>query len=151
QVPSPAGMQEWRRAFDSREARKEQLQADLARLSSAFARLQEKPSAPRIAGALAERTALVEFLAYHHFRRPHPRTGQRRIERRWLAFVLRKDREAVLVGLGSLAPVEATLRSWRLAVSTGAGNPRAEDATRLRALLWLPVEKHLGGIDTVLI
>src|SRR5262249_6686626 len=141
----------WRRAFDPREARKEQLQADLARRSETFALLQHKPSASLIAQALDPRTALVAFLTYHHFLRRNPRTGHWEAERRLWAFVLRRAREGTVGGLGALAPVEATLRSGRLAVPSGARHPRAEDAARLRRMLWLPVEKHLADIDPVLI
>src|SRR5262249_39826120 len=101
--------------------------------------------------ALPERTALVEFLAYDHFLPPSRRTGRWQTERRLLAFVLRPDRETVLVRLGALAPVEAALRSWRLAVTLGTGEPRAEEAARSRRMLWRPLEKHLEGIDAVLI
>jgi tetratricopeptide (TPR) repeat protein/CHAT domain-containing protein len=151
QVPPAAGVAAWRSRFDEMEGRKERLQAQLARKSAAFASLRKKPSARRIGEALPARTALVEFLAYDHFLRRDPRTGHWQVERRLLAFVLRGDRAAELVPLKAAAPVEAALRSWRLAVTSGAGNPRAEGARLLRARLWRPVEEHLGGIDTVLI
>jgi CHAT domain-containing protein/tetratricopeptide (TPR) repeat protein len=151
QIPSPSGLEAWRSRFDELEGRKERLQSQLAQKSATFPLLQTKPTARRIGEALPARTALVEFLAYDHFLRADPRTSRWLTERRLLAFVLRQDREAAQIPLGAAAPVDRALRSWRLAVTSGGGEPRLEDARRLRATLWLPVEEHLGGIDTVLI
>jgi tetratricopeptide (TPR) repeat protein len=151
QTPPPAEMEAWRQRFDETERRKEQLQATLAARSQTFALLRQPPSSHRVEQALPARTALVEFLTCQHPRQIDPRTARWQVEDRWLAFVLRKDREPVLIRFDQPDLVERALRSWRLAVISGAGDPRGEDARLLREKLWSPIEEHLGGIETVLI
>src|SRR5262249_50792996 len=75
-----------------------------------------------------------------------------RYEERLLAFVVVKDRAPVCVPLGPAAPVARLIESWRALLT--AARPAAPDekaARELRRRLWLPLEKHLGGVDTVLI
>jgi tetratricopeptide (TPR) repeat protein/CHAT domain-containing protein len=168
QNPAPAGMAEWQKRFDERERRKEHLQTLLASRSARFARLRQKPTARRVQQALPPRTALVEFLSYQHLVKRDPKGRGWLLERRLLAFVLRPNPHRgrvlgggslqgapspVLVRLGEAWAIERALAALRLLAIPTAGRSGSAEAALLllRRQLWEPIEKHLAGIDTVLI
>src|SRR5262249_12864743 len=72
-----------------------------------------------------------------------------RSERRLLAFVLSRGRAPALVALGPVAPVEKALSAWRRGVASVT--PVADQARRLRLLVWEPLRAHLAGARTVLV
>jgi CHAT domain-containing protein len=145
-APSPDTAARWRQAFDRTEQRKEELEVELAQASRHFAALRQRPTARAVAAALPEGAALVEFLVHAHGTSRHD--GQRRL----LAFVLRNDRAPVRVLLGDMDRIQRLIRAWRAPiVGELPTDPTPAVAAQLRARLWAPVEKHLGGARTVLI
>jgi CHAT domain-containing protein/tetratricopeptide (TPR) repeat protein len=149
-TPPPDKLAQWRARFDEQESRKGAAQERLARLCKQFARMLHKPGAGEVVAVLPGDCALVEFLAYWHpFDDPsHP--GRRLWKPRLLAFVLRRGQGVVMVPLGRAEAVDAAIRSWRASVAAGRA-PDTEVAAFLRRRLWLAIEKHLGGVKTVLI
>jgi CHAT domain-containing protein/tetratricopeptide (TPR) repeat protein len=150
QVPPAGELARWRQRFDELDRRKTSLEQQLARASTAFALLRDRPTAARVATRLPARTALVEFLSYRHLLRPAARGWL--LERRLLAFVVRGDREPVLLRLGNADHFAATVRRWRHSVTAAdSAGPDAHAAELLRQRLWQPIARHLDGIDTVLV
>jgi CHAT domain-containing protein/tetratricopeptide (TPR) repeat protein len=150
QVPPAREVQQWRQRFDDVDRRKIELEQQLARASTAFAQLREKPTATRVGSRLPARTALVEFLSYRHSLRLKAR-GRWEQERRLLAFVVRPDRETELLELGQADRLFSAVRLWRQSVTADGARGADPDAARLlRQRLWQPITKHLDGIDTVL-
>jgi CHAT domain-containing protein/Tfp pilus assembly protein PilF len=149
QVLTGKDLASWRERFDALDRRRTDLEQQLARKSAAFNQLREKPTAARVSARLPARAALVEFLFYRHFRRPVGK-GRWTNERRLLAFVVRANREVVLVQLGNASRIRSAVAAWRHSVAA-TGSPDAQAAGLLRTRLWQPIAKHLDGIDTVLI
>ncbi len=140
----------WHERFDRLVHRKNDLQGQLATASAAG--LFEPPTARRVAAALPERSALVEFLVYDHAGRQDARTRRNPVEPRLLAFVLRRDREPAAVPLGAFRPIESALARWRQRVADrDTLLPDPATAAELRRLLWQPIEKYLAGASTLLI
>src|SRR5262249_52250969 len=70
-------------------------------------------------------------------------------EARLLAFVLTRDREPVLVQLGSSDAIYKDVQSWRQAVVKYQGPAKA--GAELRRRVWEPLVKHLAGATTLLL
>lgn len=120
------------------------LQAQISARSAEF-RVQAQPvTLERVAQALPPGAALVEFALY----RPYNVKGQTKAERfgapHYVAYVLRANQPPAWVELGAAAPIEQTIRAWRVALA----NPRSTDVRQLaRALdeqLMRPVRRLLG-------
>jgi CHAT domain-containing protein/Tfp pilus assembly protein PilF len=151
QIPPARDLERWRQRFDDLDQRKTDLEQQLARESVVFAQIREKPTASRVAARLPARTALVEFLSHRHVLRPDAR-GRRPWERQLLAFIVRPDRETLLVELGNSDRISSAIRLWRQSVTADGSRGADPDAARLlRQRLWQPIARHLDGIDTALI
>ncbi len=111
-------------------------QAALSGLSAAFreAREMERVTPEALARALPEGVALVDYLFHGG---------------RLSAFVHRKGAATARVELGRAAPVEQAIREWRPLLIRGKDGLRV--GAVLKRLVWLPLEKHLGGTKVVLI
>jgi CHAT domain-containing protein/lipopolysaccharide biosynthesis regulator YciM len=133
------------------ENRKESLEVRLARLSEGYGKMREarRPTLAAIAAALPRGHALVEFVRYSHLTPRRRSVNPFASEPRFVAFVLRPDKAAVLLPLGPAAPIEAAVSEWRKKAQTAGDVGKA--GGELRRLLWLPVEKHLAGCKAVLI
>jgi CHAT domain-containing protein len=69
-----------------------------------------------------------------------------------LAFVVVKDRPCVCVSLGSSGRLTRLIKAWRAPfLANPPGAPDDKVAQELRRQLWLPLEKHLAEIDTILV
>ena len=141
-----------RKQLDELIARKETLEADLARRSAVYRRRREaKHSGPvEIAASLPEDTALVEFVLYRPATTPEGGQQPRRTEFRLLAFVLRRGRPLALIQLGAAGPIEAEVAAW----SRSSGQ-RREEALKASAELgrrvWDPLRASLDGARVVLL
>jgi CHAT domain-containing protein/tetratricopeptide (TPR) repeat protein len=151
-IPGSGAVASWRERFDRLEASKRQAQEQLAQASPQFARWQHRPSATEVAATLPADTALVEFVSYKHYLRYNRHRHTWLVEPKLLAFVLRQGRPIVLIPLGKVAAFTARVRAWRGPLLSG--RPTAPDfavAAWLSKHLWEPLEKHLVGVNTVLI
>ncbi len=125
---------------------KEMLERALAEKSLAFRQQEEysKAGLTHVLGALPEGAALVSYFRYGW----EPAS--------YAAFVLRAEAPALrFVPLGPAGRIEHAIESWRdeaarrpptLTRAAGKAEKRyREVAGRLRALIWDPLEKYLGG------
>jgi CHAT domain-containing protein len=143
--------QDWRKRFDDLEKEKEKLEVLLARKSETFRRFQKlrDATAKDVADALPAKTAFIDFLFYSHSTPPPEKKGKMRAETRLLAFVLSRGQAPVMVALGATGPIERAVAGWRQAVVKGQSPDRPGQALHRR--LWVPLRKHLRGVDAVLI
>jgi CHAT domain-containing protein/predicted component of type VI protein secretion system len=134
------------------------LERQLSARSAVYRALQEQAllTADDIRAALgkAENVALLDFVDYHHWSAPSPGEREPSVERRLVAFVVRPGQKAVtVVPLGRSQPLVQRIDSWR--ASYGAGKTpsegTADPAAKLRKHLWEPLEKHLKGVNVVLV
>ncbi len=139
--------------LDGARQAKERAERELARRSAAFRQVDDRAAAglAEVADALPPATALVAYQRY--------RAGNG--EEAYAAFVLPPDRLARLVGLGPAAGIDALVDAWRGTVAAGAVPPGPlaagaetacrEAGTRLRAVIWDPVQRILGDPARVLV
>src|SRR5262249_36211531 len=93
--------------------------------------------------------------------KPKERREKEEQKSRLLAFVIRPDRPVQPVDLKELAPIEGLIQEWREAagIDPRPGKARAEfdgkamnaAAQRLHAVLWQPLQEHLGQPRLLLI
>jgi CHAT domain-containing protein/tetratricopeptide (TPR) repeat protein len=169
-VPDPRQHEGWLRQIEVLTDRQESLQRDIARQSAEFRRQQEASelTVAQLRQILPPKTALIDFLDYR--RASPPKDGKTTLEysQHLVAFVVRPDRDVVQVDLREVYPIHQSVEAWRQAILGGGGH---FDDTSLQARLqysenevvqlplpqmvrhfvWRPLEKHLDGIDTVLI
>jgi CHAT domain-containing protein/Tfp pilus assembly protein PilF len=133
-----------------------ELERHLTEQSDAYRTFEAKGriDAGRIRTALPTKTALIDLVEYTHFGPPGEVQNERPEERRLLAFIVRPDREkVVLVKLGSSAALAEHIDNWRTSYGAGrlpsAGSP--DPGMRLRELLWRPLQEHLNGVTVILV
>jgi len=129
---------------------KARLEAELSRRSREF-RGNAKPVTPEsLKTTLPNGVVLVDFLEYEKsLPQPEEDSPCAPPERHLVAFVVRRDRPVVRVELGPVEPIREAIDTWRRTCGregTGAGAGK-----ELRRLVWLPLEKYVGGVQTVLI
>lgn len=150
--PAPSESSAWRSRLADLTDRKERLEADLARQSSAFraGQAQVDRTTAEVRAALPPGTALLDFLEYTHVIPPASTARRSTLEERLVAFVVRPDKEVVRVDLGPTVQIAAAIARWRSA-QDNRDAPTAEIAPDLRRQVWLPLEPYLDGIKTVLV
>lgn len=146
----------WESRFETLNREREDLEQQIAAASEEYRRIQEPLTVAQVQQWLPEDTAFVDFLEYSHSTRDPGSKGKIEWERRYIAFVVHPDREPVMIGLGSAKQIAASITDFRRPFQadgvTGTERKAAADAAQqLRRSLWLPLEDHLAGIDTVII
>jgi CHAT domain-containing protein len=94
--------------------------------------------------------ALLDLFEYVHFIPPREGKGELELERRLVAFVLRKGQAIAQVDLGPAQPVNMAVMNWRRALTA---NPGALDAAArdLARLVWEPLRPHVVDVKTLLV
>jgi len=146
----------WEKRFVTLNLEHEKLEKRLAERSSAFREIRDSLTVAEVRQSLPNATAFVEFLEYRHTISQASREGMKRSERRFVAFVIRPDRQPVAIGLGSAASLTEAITDFRRPLGGSADiaehRERAALAARLiQRELWKPIEEHLVGIDTVIL
>jgi CHAT domain-containing protein/tetratricopeptide (TPR) repeat protein len=146
----------WNDRFAVLNRQREDLEQRIAAGSEEFRRIREPLTVADVQGWLPEGTAFVDVLEYNHSTPNPDQKGKTDYERRYLAFVVLRDQPPMMIGLGSAASLSEAItvfrRPFRVGEYTPANHRAAEAAGRqLRRDLWLPIEKHLDGIDTVIV
>jgi len=153
-TPDPKQAKVWREKLAGLARRKDELEAELARLDAGFS--SEQAAAGRtpeqLQAALPLGTALVDLLVYTAFQPLAQGKGEFQTERRLVAFVVQRDRPIARIDLGPIAPIFKAIDDWRRILVAGKTAPTASDpAIALRRLIWDPVESHLDGIASVVV
>jgi CHAT domain-containing protein/Tfp pilus assembly protein PilF len=153
-TPDPRQAQAWQDRVAELSRRKDDLEAELARLDAGFRaeRAEATRTPEQLRAALPRGTALVDLLVYTAYQPPAQGKGKFQLERRVVGFVVRADRPITRVELGPLAPMQKAIDDWRPILAGGGTAPAAGDpALALRRLVWEPLEPHLEGIASVLV
>jgi CHAT domain-containing protein/tetratricopeptide (TPR) repeat protein len=141
-IPGPDQTDAWHRQIAELSERKERLEADLTRKSTAFRQALEPLTAASLRRNLPNDTVLIDFLEYQHSAaKPVPSGAGSRGEQRLIAFVVRPGHEVRLLTLGPVAPVTEALAAWRAALGTGGDGTAAGQL--LRKTIWEPIEAAL--------
>jgi CHAT domain-containing protein/tetratricopeptide (TPR) repeat protein len=129
----------------------EMLERKLAERSRSFRAERDADRDPlgHLSAALPRDAVLVDFLEYWHGTPPAQGKGRFRYERRLLAFIVRPGGEVDWAALGPVRPLGEAVDEWRK--SFGQGQSGQERGTRLRQLLWSPLQGKLQGARLVLV
>ncbi len=146
----------WKSEIDELSHKQERLEAELSKYAAGLAKeIKTKPlTAKELQAALPADAVLVDFLEYRHSDRPGQGKGPRKLEPRLAAFVVRPDRDIVQLPAHPVKPIADTVEEWRTVYGYGKKKARkgdVEPASRIRDLVWKPLEPHLVGAKVVLI
>jgi CHAT domain-containing protein/Flp pilus assembly protein TadD len=132
--------------------RVEQLQQELTAKSQTFRRqLADRHRAPEdIRQALPTDAVLVDMLEYNHHA-PREKGKKSVWERRFVAFIVRRDRPVERIELGPVAPIAKQIEAWRKSFGIPSDAQAANPGQELRRLVWDKLEPFLAGARTVLI
>ena len=146
----------WEKKFTAINRRQEDIEQRIAADSAEFRSLRVPLTVQAVQHWLPEDSVLIDFLEYKHHL-PDPETpGQFNTERRFVAFVVRRDREPTIVSLGAATEIEKAIANMRRPLLTTDDTTESDAeagraADTLRRNLWLPVEAHFAGAETVII
>lgn len=146
----------WNDRFVTLSRQAEDLEQQIAAGSEEFRRIREPLTVAQVRQWLPDGTAFVDFLEYEHGTPKAEQKGKVDHKRRYIAFVVRPDQEPAMIGLGSASSIAEAITAFRLPFQSDQNtleNRKAASvaANQLRRDLWLPIEAHLDGIDTVII
>jgi CHAT domain-containing protein len=152
QPANAAEKADWLERFQALEARKEQLEVELAGASATYCRFRELrlATAEQVMAALPPGTALIDFVQYTQFTPPPEGKGPLQQEKRLLAFVLTRGRPPACIALGPTAAIDLAVQTWRRDLLKPGTDPRATGGA-LSQRLWAPLASALGGATEVLI
>lgn len=142
----------WHAKFAELHGRREKLEQQIAELSSDFRAIRSGLRVTDLQAKLEPSTAFVDFFDYRYHTRIPDRPGQFLSRRHYVAFIVRPDRAPQAVRLGRVDRVGELIQAMRrpfTGETSAASAGRA--AMAIREQLWLPVEKHLAGVETVII
>jgi CHAT domain-containing protein len=153
QQPANAAQRaDWLKRFNEFEARKEQLEVELAGASDTYRRFRElrAATAEQVAVALPPGTALVDFVQHTYLTPPPEGKGPVQRDERLLAFVLAPGRPPACIVLGPADPIARLVQAWRHDLPDRRRDPQRAGAA-LAQRLWAPLAPALAGASTVLI
>ncbi len=147
---------QWQETFDRLNQQRESLERDIAATSEEYRRIGDALTVSKVQSALPKNTALIDILQYNHTATnidPLQNDGD---QARFVAFVIRPTEKAIMVSLGDAKQLSDAIDQFRNRFTAKTLN-RAEEASadqaaiKIKEQLWQPIEKHLEGIDTILI
>ena len=152
-IPKAAAVEPHRAKLAELNDRVELLQQQLAAKSEEFRNQQNKQrrTPDDIRRALPPDAALVDFLEYDHRSPPAAKGKKPVLERRLVAFVVRRDKPIERIELGSTAAIAGFIDAWRRNFGAHGTESAADPGRELRRLVWDRIEPKLGGAKTVLI
>lgn len=143
-----------RRRLQELTDQKERQEKDLIRHSAAFRTIRDEAAMTpaQIQELLPDDTALVDLLEYVHSQPDKTQIGKRQLERRVVAFVIRKNL-IERVELGPAIAIAKAVANWRrdLRFDEKIDSQIEVSSIKLQQLVWKPLEPLLDGIQTVLI
>lgn len=147
---------EWQAEFAGLTRQREELERQIAASSEEFRRIQEPVTVAAVQRSLPQRTAYVDFLEYSHGEPSTERPGRFSYEQRYLVFVVRPERDPVMLSLGPVESIEDAIAAFRRPLQSQLNTSRVLEAADaagkyLRRELWLPIEEHLDDIETVIL
>ena len=137
-------------------AERDDLERQLTERSAVYRTIQARArvGSGEVRAALPEGSALIDLVDYFHLEPPAKGQTEPSEERRMVAFVVRPERqEVVIVPLGPSQALAKWIDRWRASYGAGKAPPAGETdpGAELRKRLWEPLAKHLEGVKVVLV
>ena len=137
-------------------AERDDLERQLTERSEVYRTIQARArvGSGEVRAALPEGSALIDLVDYLHVEPPAKGQTEPSEERRMVAFVVRPERqEVVIVSLGPSQALAKWINRWRASYGAGKAPPAGETdpGAELRKRLWEPLSAHLEGVKVVLV
>jgi len=137
-------------------AERDDLERQLTERSAVYRTIQARArvGSGEVRTALPEGSALIDLVDYLHVEPPAKGQTEPSEEPRMVAFVVRPERqEVVIVPLGPSQALAKWINRWRASYGAGRTPPAGETdpGRELRKKVWEPLAKHLEGIKVVLV
>ena len=137
-------------------AKRDELERQLTERSAVYRTIQARAQvrSGEVRTALPEGSALIDLADYLHVEPPAKGQTEPSEERRMVAFVVRPERqEVVIIPLGPSQALAKWIDRWRASYGAGKTPPAGETdpGRELRKKVWEPLAKHLEGIKVVLV
>ena len=129
-------------------AERDELERQLTERSAVYRTIQARArvGSGEVRAALPEGSALIDLVDYFHVEPPAKGQTEPSEERRMVAFVVRPERqEVVIVPLGPSQALAEWIDRWRASYGAGKAPPAGETdpGAELRKRLWEPLAAHL--------
>ncbi len=146
----------WQDRMDELISQREDLERQIAAQSESFRALSKPLTVAQVQQQLPDKSALIDFIEYHHPVQNMDSELGEDAERLFLAFIIRPDQPAVMVPLGSAQNLNKGIENFRNYLSDKYPLAQKladiEDAgNRVRKNLWEPLETYLQDIETVIV
>ena len=160
QIESQRKRDLWQSAFDRLSRQREALEREIAALSEDYRRIDELLTVEKVQSCLPKKTAFIDILRYQHFSNSTSTTSKTNIntigQPRFVGFIVQPNREPVLVSLGDANQISLEIERFRSGLTSrsqtdGERETTNQAANQIRKQIWQPIEKHLDGIETILI
>ena len=137
-------------------AERDELERQLTERSAVYRTIQARArvGSGEVRAALPAGSALIDLVDYSHLEPPAKGQTEPSEERRMVAFVVRPERqEVVIVPLGPSQALAEWIDRWRASYGAGKAPPAGETdpGVELRKRLWEPLAAHLEGVKVVLV
>lgn len=150
-------MEVYRQKIKELEAQKEQLEADLSRLSDTFARARKtaKADTKQVATTLPKGSALIDFLRLPVFNFTAKGKESKRLSPRYFAFILSSGRpdDISLIDLGDAGEIDRLIGEFKKTIGNYQGGPEGKESSRISRKLYdrifLPLTKDLKGAKDI--
>jgi CHAT domain-containing protein len=137
-------------------AERDDLERQLTERSAVYRTIQARAlvGSGEVRAALPKGSALIDLVDYFHVGPPAKGQTEPSEEQRMVAFVVRPERqEVVIVPLGPSQALAWWIDRWRAYYGAGKTPPAGETdpGAELRKRLWEPLAAHLEGVKVVLV
>ena len=137
-------------------AERDELERQLTERSAAYRTVlaRARVGSGEVRAALPKGSVLIDLVDYFYLEPPAKGQTEPSVERRMVAFVVRPERqEVVIVPLGPSQTLAALIDYWRASYGAGKAPPAGETdpGAELRKRLWEPLAAHLEGVKVVLV
>jgi CHAT domain-containing protein/Tfp pilus assembly protein PilF len=152
--PGKEGAEAYRKRLKELNAQREELESKLSRLSQPYAKARKarKVTPDEVAKVLPKGRVLVDFARIKIFNFEAKGKEEKWLPARYLAFVLRpgQAQDVALLDLGPVEAIDNSLTQLKQAV-TGQQAKARDLGRKLHDLVFVPIEKELGGAKLVFI
>ncbi len=157
--PGKEGAEAYRKKIKELEEQKERLEAELSRMSDAFAKTKKvgKADTKQVASPLPRGSALLDFVKLPIFNFAAKGREAKWLPARYYAFVLPagKPDSVSLVDLGDAGEIDRLVADLRKAITNYEADPRGRDSSRisrrLHDIVFAPVGKDLKDVKEIYI
>ena len=138
----------WKQRITDLTADKERLEAQLSRDSATFRSAMQQVTPEQIQAAIPADAVLIDFLQFSRSR-PAEKKGQWDYTTSLLAVIVQHNGDPLLIELGPVAPLSASIDTWR---QTFGMSPQGKAAgMSIRQQIWEPLLEHIADAKTVLV